>query len=105
MEWDLGLQGLGLLALMALVFGVVAHLVLGRATRWMWLIGTVAYFAAGLFVSEVWFGWATEEELQPIIDGLAFDETLLITPLFAIPVVVVVWYLARQRRVHGPSAI
>lgn len=105
MEWDLGLQGLGLLAVMALGFGVIAHLVLGRATRWMWLIGTVAYFVAGLFVSEVWFSWATEDDLQPIIDGLAFDEALLISLLFAIPVVGVVWYLARQRRVHGPSPI
>jgi hypothetical protein len=36
-----------------------------------------ACFAAGLFVSEVLFGWATEEELQPNIDGLSFDEVLL----------------------------
>ena len=26
--------------------------------------------------SEVWFGWATQEELQPNIDGLSFDEVL-----------------------------
>ena len=27
------------------------------------------YFVLGLLVSEAWFGWATEEELQPNIDG------------------------------------
>ncbi len=28
-------------------------------------------------ISEVWFGWATQEDLQPNIDGLSFDEVLL----------------------------
>lgn len=28
-------------------------------------------------ISEVWFGWATAEDLQPNIDGLSFDEVLL----------------------------
>ena len=31
----------------------------------------------GVLISEVWFGWATEAELPPNIDGLSFDETLL----------------------------
>jgi len=36
MEWDLGLQGLGLLILMSLGFGVIAQLVMGRTTtRWL----------------------------------------------------------------------
>jgi hypothetical protein len=69
-EWDLGLQGLGLLALMSLAFGAIAHLVASRSTtRWVGVIGTAAYFIGGLLISEVWFGWATEEELQPNIDG------------------------------------
>ena len=39
MTWDLGLQGLGVLAGAALLFGVIAQLVAGRhATRWMWAI-------------------------------------------------------------------
>lgn len=33
--------------------------------------------AVGVLISEVWFGWATQEELQPNIDGLSFDEVLL----------------------------
>jgi len=66
MQWDLGLQGLGLLVLMSLGFGVIAQLIGGKAiTRWLWLIATGAYFVAGLFISEVWFGWATGKELQP----------------------------------------
>lgn len=43
----------------------------------LWLFSAVVYFVAGILVSEVWFGWATEEELQPNIDGLSFDEVLL----------------------------
>ena len=81
MRWDLGLQGLGLLIVMSLAFGVIAQLVVGRAiTRWLWLIATAEQFVGGLFISEVWFGWATEEELQPNIDGLSFDEVLLYRP-------------------------
>ena len=35
MEWDLGLQGLGLLMVMSLGSGAIAQLVVGRATtRW-----------------------------------------------------------------------
>ena len=53
----------------------------GKATtRWLWLIAAAGYFVGGLFISEVWFGWATQEELQPNIDGLSFDEVLLHRP-------------------------
>ena len=78
MQWDLGLQGIGLLAAMSLGFGVVAQLLFGRSTtRWLWLIAATAYLLGGLVASEVWFGWATQAELQPNIDGLSFDEALL----------------------------
>jgi ABC-type uncharacterized transport system permease subunit len=51
------------------------------------------------------FGWATEEELQPNIDGLSFDEVLLIGFLPGIAAVVVSWYMARRtRRGSGPAA-
>jgi formate hydrogenlyase subunit 3/multisubunit Na+/H+ antiporter MnhD subunit len=99
MQWDLGLQGLGLLIAMSLGFGVIAQLVMGRATtRWLWLIGTVGYFVGGLFTSEVWFGWATEEELQPNIDGLSFDEVLLFGLITGIVTVLATWYLTRRSR-------
>lgn len=78
MDWDLGIAGAGLLVAMSLGFGLVAQVVAGRGTtRWMWLIGAGTFFAVGLLISEAWFGWATEEDLQPNYDGLSFDETLL----------------------------
>jgi Na+/proline symporter len=105
MKWDLGLQGIALLAAMSLTFGAVAQLVVwNRATRWLGVIGATVYFVAGLFVSEVWFGWATAKELQPNIDGLSFDEALLLGLIPGIVAVVVTWYLTRRghtRASHG----
>ena len=98
MTWDLGLQGLGVLALMSIAFGVIAVLIVGPyTTRWVWLIATAVYFITGLLISEVWFGWATEEELQPNIDGLSFDE-VLVGLIPAIAVLFVIRYFARKRR-------
>lgn len=81
MQWDLGLTGLGVLALMSLAFGLIAHAVLlalrQSPTRWLWAIASATYFVAGIFISEVMFGWATVEDLQPNIDGLSFDEVLI----------------------------
>ncbi len=78
MVLDLGGQGFVILLLISLLFGVIAQLVLGRGTtRWMWLIGAIAWFLGGLWFSEVLFETATEGEIQPIIDGLALDESLL----------------------------
>ena len=80
MTWDLGIVGLGLLAAMSLAFGLIAQWIVGkRATRWLWILAAMAYFLAGILVSEVWFGWATERDLQPNIDGLSFDEVQLVT--------------------------
>jgi hypothetical protein len=43
MQWDLGLQGLGLLILLSLGFGVIVQLVAGRSTtRWLWAIAPAA---------------------------------------------------------------
>jgi hypothetical protein len=100
MQWDLGLQGLGVLVLMSLAFGGIAQLIGGRAiTRWLWLIVAAAYFLAGLFISEVWFGWATGKELQPNVDGLSFDEVLIgLVP--GILAVLVAKKVSRSRRSH-----
>lgn len=77
MQYDLGLTGLGLLLVFSLGFGVIAQIV-GRAeTPWLWLVGGAGWFAGGLYMSEVLFATATIDEIQPIIDGLAFDESLL----------------------------
>jgi hypothetical protein len=56
------------------------------------------YFVAGLFVSEVWFGWATEEDLQPNIDGLSRDEVLLIALWPAIAAVLFARFLSKRRQ-------
>jgi len=108
MEWDLGLQGLGLLILMSLGFGVIAQLVMGRTTtRWLWAIAAAAYFVGGLLTSELWFGWATEADLQPNIDGLSFDEVLLFSLIPGILSVVVTRYVTRraqrQSTAHSPD--
>ena len=79
MQWDLGLQGLGILVGLSLGFGLIAQFVGKAGTRWDWLIGATAYFIGGLFVSEVMFGTMTVDDIQPIIDGLAFDEAMLIS--------------------------
>ena len=102
-QWDLGLRGLGLLFVMSIGFGILAQLVVGRTTtRWLWLIASAAYLVGGLFVSEVWFGWATQEELQPNIDGLSFDEVLLIALVPGIVAVLVTRYVTRRQRRSGP---
>ena len=101
MQWDLGLQGVGLLVAMSLGFGVLAQLIAGRGTtRWLWLIASAGSFVGGLVTSEVWFGWATDEELQPNIDGLSFDEALLGGLISAVVAVFVTRYVIRKRRVE-----
>ena len=77
MQYDLGLTGFGLLVVFSLGFGVIAQIA-GRAeTPWLWLLAAAGWFAGGLYMSEVLFATATIDEIQPIIDGLAFDEALL----------------------------
>ena len=104
MQWDLGLQGLAVLAAMSLGFGVFAGLVVGRGVAyrlWATAITTVACFGVGLLTSEGLFGWATEEELQPNIDGLSRDEVLLSSVLTTALVVLVMRYLARRTGPEG----
>jgi len=106
MNYDLGLQGLVLLIIPALAFGLVAQLIVwNSATHWLWLIGAVAWFVGGLFASEVLFGAeTTDTNLQPLIDGLLWDEALIggfVTGLIA---VVVTWFATKGHRVeHRPA--
>ncbi len=102
MQFDLGVRGLVALISLSLIFGGLAQVVLGRGTtRWMWLIGTAAWFVGGLIASEVVWGTATEQELQPNVDGLSLDESLLGGLVVGVPVVLVTWYVARRRnRLH-----
>ena len=107
MGWDIGLRGLATLMAMSLGFGLLAQLLSGRGiTRWMWLIASTVFFVSGLLISEAWFGWATEEELQPNIDGLSRDESLLaVVP--GIAVVLITRYVVghRRARAHGSVAM
>ena len=106
MQWDLGLEGLSVLGALSLGFGVLAGLLVGNGwTRRLWAaaITTVACFGVGLVTSEWLFGWATEEELQPYVDGLSRDEVLLSSLLTTALVVVLTRYLAR-RRSRNPMA-
>ena len=106
MEWDLGLRGAAYLLAMSLAFGVVAHLVAGRVTtKWLWLIATSGFFVLGLVISEVFFGWATEEDLQPNIDGLSRDEVLLgILPGIVAVLLARQWGLRRHGDRRSPGA-
>jgi hypothetical protein len=104
MQYDLGITGLGILVATSLAFGVIAQLIFWRTTRWMWLIGGAAYFLGALAMSEVVFATATVEELQPQIDGLSFDESLLGGLLLGVPVVLVTWLIERRRHEHRPAA-
>jgi hypothetical protein len=98
-EWNLGWQGVGVLALMSLVFGAMSVVILWhRVSAWAAGIGgTIAFFIAGVLISEAWFGWARVEDLQPNIDGLSFDEVLLIGYPIGIVLLGVIRYLTGQR--------
>ncbi len=105
MHVELGPGGLGVLVITSLAFGAIAQLIFWRsATHLMWLIGAVAWFVGGLVASEVVWGTATEDELQPIIDGLAFDEAALGGLLLGVPVVLVTWFLTRHSRGQPQTA-
>jgi hypothetical protein len=101
-NYDLGLQGLALLVIPALAFGLLAQLILWRRTaHWLWLVGAVGWFVGGLFASEVLFGSeTTEENIQPLIDGLAWDEALLGGIVVGVACVVVTWLLTRRQPGH-----
>ena len=105
MQWDLGPQGLLLLGAMSLGFGLLAALLVGTGrTRRLWaaVSTTIACFGVGLLTSEWLFGWATEEELQPNVDGLSRDEVLLSSLLTTVVIVLVMRHFGRQE--HAPTS-
>ena len=106
MNYDLGLQGLALLIIPALAFGLIAQLIVWRsATHWMWLIGAVAWFVGGLFASEVLYGSeVTEQNLQPLIDGLLWDEALIGGFLTGVVAVVITWFATRRHQMEQMPA-
>jgi hypothetical protein len=108
MDWDLGLTGLAVLVVMSLAFGLIAHVVMlllrQSPTRWLWAIASATYFVAGLLISEVWFGWAAADDLQPNIDGLSFDEVLLFALVPGIVAVAVTRFATRETGTAASSA-
>jgi MFS family permease len=99
MRWDLGLQGLAVLGVISLGFGVVAGLLPWRRRvhrLWAAVITAVACCGVGVLTSEWLFGWATEEDLQPNVDGLSRDEVLLSSLLTTAVVVLVLRYVAHR---------
>ncbi|MBI3747934.1 MAG: hypothetical protein HY262_03675 [Chloroflexi bacterium] len=105
MQFDLGPQGLGILSAFSLGFGVVAQTVGRSAGRWMWLVAAVGWFVGGLFMSEVMFATATESEIQPIIDGLAFDESLLGGVIVGTLAAIAAWVVVRGGVFHRPTPV
>lgn len=105
MDFDLGLQGLGIVAACGLGFGAVVQIFAWSTTRWMWLTVALGWFVGGLFFSEVLFATATEAEIQPIIDGLAFDESLLGGVIGGVLAGVATWFAVRGGIIHRPTSI
>ena len=101
MQFDLGLTGFGILLVISVAFGLIAQLVVSGGNRWMWLVAAVGWFVGGLFASEVIWGKMTVDEIQPIIDGLALDESLLGGLIVGVPVVIAT-RLATGRASRGP---
>ena len=97
MNVDLGLQGLVLLIVPAVLFGLLAQAVYWRtATVWIGLIAACAWFAGGFVTSEVLLGSeTTEANYQPLIDGLLWDEALLGGLVTGLVAVVATWLLTR----------
>lgn len=105
MQWDLGARGLAVLGAMSLGFGALAGLLVGRGPAHRLLavaVTTVACFGVGLLISEGLFGWATEEELQPNVDGLSRDEVLLSSVVTTTLVVLVMRRLDRRKEHPRP---
>jgi hypothetical protein len=103
MNWELGSNGLLYLGAMSIGFGLLAHLLSGRAApRWLWAVVAAVYFGVGIAVSELWFGDATEAELQPNVDGLSRDEVLGVG-LVPVVVAVVATRLRVRRHRHDES--
>jgi len=106
MQFDLGLVGLSVLIAISLAFGAIVQLVVGRRahTQWLWLIAATGWFIGGLFASEVVWGDLTVEEIQPMIDGLALDESLLGGLIGGLVAVIIALLVMRARPTHRPSS-
>jgi len=105
MTYDIGSTGQIIVLGFAFGFGAIAQVILGRSrSSWFWLAGALGWAVAAVFASEVLFATATVDQIQPIIDGLAFDEALLGGLLGGVVLVAIAWFLARPANVAEPRA-
>ena len=100
MQFDLGVQGLTILLALAVGIVIEEQLVGRHHKPLAGLIAGAAAFLGGLFVSEVMFAGATEAEIQPVIDGLAFDEAMLGSILVGVVVMFLTRYAARGTNIN-----
>jgi chorismate synthase len=104
MQFDLGSTAQVIVAFFALGFGAVAQLIVGdRASRWLWVVAAAGWVVGAVFMSEVLFASATQDEIQPIIDGLAFDEALLGGLVGGVVAAAATWAATRQVPATRPS--
>ena len=105
MHYDLGNYGFQILFFLSIGFGAIAALVVGdRSPRWLIAtVGAIGWFIGGLVASEILFGTMTTDEIQPIIDGLAYDEALAGGLLVGVVAVLVTWFVTRPRQVAPTS--
>jgi hypothetical protein len=104
MQFDLGSTAQVIVAFFALGFGAVAQLIVGdRASRWLWVVSAAGWVVGAVFMSEVLFASATQDEIQPIIDGLAFDEALLGGLVGGVVAAAATWAATRQVPATRPS--
>ena len=105
MTYDIGSTGATILVGFAFGFGAIAQLILGQSrSGWLWLAGAIGWAVGAIFMSEVLFATATVDEIQPIIDGLPFDEALLGGLICGVVLVALAWFLARPASVGEPRA-
>jgi hypothetical protein len=104
MTYDIGPTGLQILLGFSFGFGAIVQVVAGaRSTRWLWLVGAIGWFIGAVFASEILVGTMTVDQIQPIIDGLAFDEALLGGLLGGLALSLAGWYVSRQPVARRPS--
>ncbi len=100
MHYDLGNYGFQILFFFSIGFGGIAQAVAGnRMTRWLWLIAGTGWFIGGLVASEVLVGTMTVDQIQPIFDGLAYDEAFVGGLIGGLIAVAGTWYVTRRERV------
>ena len=106
MTWDLGPWGVSVLVAISLGFGLLGAVLAGRGpARRMGVaaVTTVACIVVGLMTSEGLFGWATEQDLQPNVDGLSRDEVVLSSLLTTVLVVLVLRLRGHTRHAGPPD--